>query len=92
MEPTLGIAAIAVLAVSTLPLPEAQSQYPVKPMVIIVAFAAGGDSDISARNLAQHAPKYLNNQPLVVLNRVGASGLMGPSTRPDIFGIVGKQL
>jgi tripartite-type tricarboxylate transporter receptor subunit TctC len=42
-----------------------------------VAFAAGGDSDLSGRNLAQHAQKYLNNQPLVVVNRVGASGQIG---------------
>jgi len=55
----------------------AQTGYPAKPITLIVAFAAGGDSDLSGRNLAQHAPKYLNNQPLVVMNRVGASGQIG---------------
>ena len=55
----------------------AQSGYPAKPITLISAFAAGGDSDLSARNLAQHAQKYLNNQPIVVVNRVGASGQIG---------------
>lgn len=50
------------------------AQYPVKPISFIVGFAAGGDSDLSGRNLAQHAPKYLGKQPIVVINRVGASG------------------
>jgi tripartite-type tricarboxylate transporter receptor subunit TctC len=51
--------------------------YPSKPITFIVPFAAGGDSDLSGRNLAQHAAKYLNNQPIVVVNRVGASGSIG---------------
>jgi tripartite-type tricarboxylate transporter receptor subunit TctC len=52
----------------------APAQYPVKPIMLVVGFAAGGDSDLSGRNLALHAPKYLNNRPIVVANRVGASG------------------
>lgn len=51
--------------------------YPSKPVNFVVAFAAGGDSDLSGRNLAQHAAKYLGNQPIVVINRVGASGAIG---------------
>lgn len=74
----------------------ALAQYPVKPMVIIVAFAAGGDSDISARNLAQHAPKYLNNQPIVVLNRVGASGQIGSvaakNASPDGYTLLAARI
>ena len=56
---------------------QAQTAYPTKPITLVSAFAAGGDSDLSARNLAQHAQKYLNNQAIVVLNRVGASGQIG---------------
>src|SRR5206468_1105190 len=48
-------------------------QYPSHPVALIVGFAAGGDSDLSGRNLAQNASKYLNKQPLVIINRVGAS-------------------
>lgn len=55
----------------------AQTGYPSRPITLIAAFAAGGESDLSARNLAQHVQKYLNNQPVVVMNRVGASGQIG---------------
>jgi tripartite-type tricarboxylate transporter receptor subunit TctC len=51
--------------------------YPAKPITFVIPFAAGGDSDLSGRNVAQHAQKYLNNQPIVALNRVGASGVIG---------------
>lgn len=72
-----GIAAAGIFAVLPLAAAEAQSPYPAKPIAIIVPFAAGGDSDIAARTLGQHATKYLNNQPLVAWNRVGASGAIG---------------
>jgi len=55
----------------------ALAQYPQKPITFVVAFGAGGDSDLSGRNLAQHAPKYLGNATIVVVNRVGASGAIG---------------
>ena len=51
--------------------------YPSKPITFIIPFAAGGDSDLSGRNLAAHASKYLNNQPIVAVNRTGASGAIG---------------
>lgn len=51
--------------------------YPSKPITFVIPFAAGGDSDLSGRNVGQHASKYLNNQPIVPLNRVGASGVIG---------------
>jgi tripartite-type tricarboxylate transporter receptor subunit TctC len=51
--------------------------YPSKPITFVIPFAAGGDSDLSGRNVAQHASKYLNDQPIVPLNRVGASGVIG---------------
>jgi tripartite-type tricarboxylate transporter receptor subunit TctC len=40
----------------------------------VIPFGAGGDSDLSGRNVAQTASKYLNNVPIVSVNRVGASG------------------
>ena len=52
---------------------QAQS-YPSKIITFVIPFAAGGDSDLSGRNVAQHAQKYLNNQPIISVNRVGASG------------------
>ena len=43
----------------------------------MIPFAAGGDSDLSGRNVATHASKYLNNTPIVAVNRTGASGAIG---------------
>lgn len=51
--------------------------YPNKPITFVIPFAAGGDSDLSGRNVAAHAQKYLNNQPIVSVNRTGASGTIG---------------
>ena len=51
--------------------------YPSKPITFVIPFAAGGDSDLSGRNVAAHASKYLNNQPIVSVNRTGASGAIG---------------
>ncbi|TMI43368.1 MAG: hypothetical protein E6H41_03025, partial [Betaproteobacteria bacterium] len=45
-----------------------------KPITFVIPFAAGGDSDLSGRNVAQHASKYLNNVAIVPVNRTGASG------------------
>jgi tripartite-type tricarboxylate transporter receptor subunit TctC len=64
----------AVFAALVVAATTAYAQYPARPIALTVGFAAGGDSDLSARNLAQHAPKYLGKQPMVVVNRVGASG------------------
>jgi tripartite-type tricarboxylate transporter receptor subunit TctC len=42
-----------------------------------VPFTAGSDADLAARNLAQHAPRYLNGHNIVVVNQPGASGAIG---------------
>jgi len=51
--------------------------YPSKPITFVIPFAAGGDSDLSGRNVAAHASKHLNNVPIVAVNRTGASGAIG---------------
>jgi tripartite-type tricarboxylate transporter receptor subunit TctC len=68
---------LAIVLAAVLTATPALAQYPSKPITLVVAFAAGGDSDLSGRNLAQHAQKYLGKQPLIVVNRVGASGSIG---------------
>ncbi|MEQ1776351.1 MAG: tripartite tricarboxylate transporter substrate binding protein [Burkholderiales bacterium] len=55
----------------------AQQDYPAKSILFVIPYAAGGDSDLSGRNVAQHASKYLNNRIIVPFNRVGASGVIG---------------
>jgi len=58
----------------------AQSQYPTKPLMLMVPYAAGSDADLSARNLVNHARSHLGNQTIVVVNRPGASGAIGSMT------------
>jgi tripartite-type tricarboxylate transporter receptor subunit TctC len=67
---------VAVLALAGCSAALAQG-YPGKPITFVIPFAAGGDSDLSGRNVAAHASKYLNNQPIVSVNRTGASGAIG---------------
>src|SRR5262245_9315847 len=55
----------------------AQKDYPSKSILFVIPYAAGGDSDLSGRNVAQQASKYLNNRIIVPMNRVGASGAIG---------------
>ena len=74
MHPIRFALALLSLLIGSAP---ALAQYPSKPITFVVPFAAGGDSDLSARNLAQYAPKYLGKQPILILNRVGASGAIG---------------
>jgi len=47
-------------------------EYPVRPVRILVGFAAGGNFDIVARLIAQWASDQLH-QPFIVENRAGAS-------------------
>ncbi len=47
--------------------------YPVKPIRMIVGFAAGGATDATARMVAQKLSEHLS-QPVVVENRTGAGG------------------
>ena len=53
------------------------AQYPSRAILLVVPFTAGSDADLAARNLAQHAPRYINGQSIVVLNQPGASGAIG---------------
>lgn len=54
----------------------AQSDFPTRPIRIIVPFTAGSTSDVTARVVAQKISGPLN-QPVVVENRPGANGAIG---------------
>ncbi len=54
----------------------AADPYPSKPMELVVAYQPGGGSDATARAIAE-AVRPLFSQPVVVVNRPGASGSLG---------------
>ncbi len=64
--------------------------YPSKPITLIVPWPAGGSTDITMRAMADAASKDLG-QPVVVENKAGASGTLGPATlraaKPDGYTI-----
>ncbi|WP_029524589.1 Bug family tripartite tricarboxylate transporter substrate binding protein [Polaromonas glacialis] len=71
---TLACAAIGFIASSGAAL--AQSDYPNKPVKIIVPFPAGGTSDVMGRMIAEELGKILK-QPFIVENIGGAGGVIG---------------
>lgn len=67
------------------------SDYPSKPVELIVPVAAGGGTDIVGRAFAEVGKKYLPQQPMVVVNKPGASGAIGTAelinAKPDGYKI-----
>jgi|JI10StandDraft_1071094.scaffolds.fasta_scaffold36089_2 tripartite-type tricarboxylate transporter receptor subunit TctC len=55
---------------------QAQTDWPAKPVRIIVPFAAGGSTDLVARQVGQLLQKK-TGQAVIVENRAGAGGLLG---------------
>lgn len=63
------------LSVVLLNLP-AQAAYPDRPITMIVAYSAGGGTDVGARALVPYLEKYLG-QSIAVINKPGAGGEIG---------------
>ncbi len=71
------ISALATLALElTAPSPALAQAYPTKPIRLVVPFAPGGASDLTARTLAQKMGDSMG-QPIVVDNKPGANGAIG---------------
>jgi len=68
----------------------AWAKYPEKPIDLIIAWSAGGGSDLSARLIAEYAGKELG-QPIVANNITGANGALAWATavqaKPDGYTI-----
>jgi tripartite-type tricarboxylate transporter receptor subunit TctC len=69
--------ALSALAFVLMLMPAAQAQdWPSRAIQFIVPFPAGGAVDVLARVIAEHMSRTLQ-QPIVVVNRDGASGTIG---------------
>ena len=71
-------ALVAALAIAPLSEATQAQDFPSKPVTLIVPFPAGGATDIVMRALADSTQKHLG-QPIVIENRTGASGTLGPA-------------
>ena len=67
-------AALAAPSLATLGIAQAQG-FPSRPIKLLVAFPAGGPTDITMRALADNASKVLG-QPVIVENKPGAGGTL----------------
>ena len=74
---TLGLALTSAIALSS----PALAAYPEQPIQLIIAYGAGGATDLSGRALATAlGPKV--PQPILPVNRTGAGGATGTASRP----------
>ncbi len=85
-----AIMAAALLGLGTAAV--AQDAYPNKPVTLVVPWPAGGATDVVVRTMAEVASRQLG-QPVVIDNKAGASGTLGPATvaataKPDGYTIV----
>ena len=71
-----GLAVTLGLAFAATTLPVRAADYPDHPIKMVVAYPAGGATDVMARAIAQRLGDRLK-QPVVIDNRPGASGQIG---------------
>jgi len=69
-------AALAIAGAVTVCCAQAQSEYPAKPVRIVIPIAPGGGTDIVGRMIAQKLTQAFNQQ-FIVDNRPGAGGIIG---------------
>jgi tripartite-type tricarboxylate transporter receptor subunit TctC len=87
---SIAVAVVAVVGL-TLPLSAVAQEFPAKPITLIVPFPAGGPTDLALRALGEAAAKHLG-QPVIVENKSGGAGTVGPATmaataKPDGYTI-----
>ena len=83
--------ALAALAATALATPATAQTYPDKPIRMVIAFAAGGPTDVVGRLLAPRVSEILGQQ-VVVENKPGATGNIGTAmvadAKPDGYTIL----
>ncbi len=64
--------------------------YPERPITMVIAYSAGGGTDVGARAFAPYLEKYLG-QSIVIINKPGAGGELGfteiVNSKPDGYTI-----
>jgi len=82
----LLFSALASLGALVAPLPSAASDFPTRPITIVVGYSPGGANDVLARIVAEKLTISLG-QPVIVENRPGVAAIVGASyvakAKPD---------
>ena len=78
MNPIKPIIVAAVALLMLLPGAASAQNYPARPITLICPWPAGGSTDRHLRKLAELASKHLG-QNVIVENRPGAGGMLGPA-------------
>jgi len=73
-----GVAAAATVLIAGAAVPLQAQEWPSKPIRFVVPYSPGGSTDVSARAISEGLGQALH-QPVVVENRVGATGAIGTS-------------
>ena len=92
MQRNRALAVLFVAAASLLATAATAETFPTKPVTLVVPWPAGGATDVVMRAMAEVAAKHLG-QSVIVENKAGASGTLGPATvaataKPDGYTIV----
>ncbi len=70
--------AVAALSLAAFAAPALAQNYPSRPITLIVPWPAGGSTDTHLRKLGELASKHLG-QPIIIENKPGFGGMLGPS-------------
>ncbi len=71
-----AVATFAAIATLATPPAQAQSEYPNKPITLVVGYPPGGSTDLTARTIGADLARRLG-QPVVIENIGGAGGRLG---------------